>query len=238
MIFGRRLLDLRRERGLTQERLAERSNLSVDAIRRIERGRLSPTLKTIEKLSSGLEVAVPAFFGEEPQPKSELLESLRTLLSARNEAELARVWRIIQALFEPTTPPGRDGAAGPEPRNRIGPATVLVIDDDARDRRTLCELFVDDALECLHFKSIPAALRSVRDPVDLLLVDLEQVDGAGRVEALQQMLAQSVLAGTPLVVIAPQASADFVLPGGARGVLHKPFDRGEVRALVSHTLAA
>jgi transcriptional regulator with XRE-family HTH domain len=60
--FGSHVRRLRRERGLTQENLAERANLSSDAIRRIERGRMSPTLKTLRQLCHGLGISLSALF--------------------------------------------------------------------------------------------------------------------------------------------------------------------------------
>lgn len=66
--LGRRLAErirsLRRLRGLTQEQLAERSELSVDAVRRIERAAFSPTVRTLERIAAGLDTSVPDLFAE------------------------------------------------------------------------------------------------------------------------------------------------------------------------------
>jgi transcriptional regulator with XRE-family HTH domain len=51
------LKTLRQATGLTQAELAERAETSVDAIRRIESERMSPTVGTIGKLARGLGVA-------------------------------------------------------------------------------------------------------------------------------------------------------------------------------------
>ena len=55
---SRRIRKLRKERGLTQEQLAERAGLPQSYISRLENGEHSPTAKTIEKLARGL--GVPA----------------------------------------------------------------------------------------------------------------------------------------------------------------------------------
>jgi transcriptional regulator with XRE-family HTH domain len=60
--FGHHVRRLRRERGLTQESLAERAGLSSDAIRKIERGQMSPTLKTLRRLCHGLGISLSALF--------------------------------------------------------------------------------------------------------------------------------------------------------------------------------
>ncbi len=61
--FGAHVRSLRTSRSLTQESLAESSGLSVDSIRRIERGTFSPTLDTLAKLARGLGMTLSALFG-------------------------------------------------------------------------------------------------------------------------------------------------------------------------------
>lgn len=57
-VFGRHLRALRRERGLSQETLAERADLGVNIIGRLERAIIAPGLLTLLKLSVAL--GVPA----------------------------------------------------------------------------------------------------------------------------------------------------------------------------------
>ena len=47
---------------MTQERLAERAEISVSFLSMIERGERSPHLETLEKLAYGLEVPVDVLF--------------------------------------------------------------------------------------------------------------------------------------------------------------------------------
>ena len=56
--FGKRLRYLRRDRDLTQERLAELVDLSVNAISLLERGRTSPSFETLVNLAKALNVDV------------------------------------------------------------------------------------------------------------------------------------------------------------------------------------
>ncbi|PRP98556.1 helix-turn-helix domain-containing protein [Enhygromyxa salina] len=60
--FGRHVKSCRRARGLTQEALAERSQLSPDTIRRLERGTFSPSLDALRKLCMGLQMQLSALF--------------------------------------------------------------------------------------------------------------------------------------------------------------------------------
>jgi transcriptional regulator with XRE-family HTH domain len=60
--FGRRLSQLRNEKNMTQERLAEAAGVSVDLINKIERGINAPSFTTIEKLAKSLNVPVKELF--------------------------------------------------------------------------------------------------------------------------------------------------------------------------------
>ncbi|MHB0878215.1 MAG: helix-turn-helix domain-containing protein [Anaerolineae bacterium] len=60
---GIRLRHLREQRGLSLRALAERSDLSVNAVSLIERGQSSPTVSTLHRLAAALEVRIVDFFG-------------------------------------------------------------------------------------------------------------------------------------------------------------------------------
>jgi transcriptional regulator with XRE-family HTH domain len=60
--FGLRLKQLRLAHGLTQERLAELSGISVDFLSLIERGRNSPSFQNLSELSVALKVDVGELF--------------------------------------------------------------------------------------------------------------------------------------------------------------------------------
>jgi transcriptional regulator with XRE-family HTH domain len=60
--FGRRLLFIRQQRGLTQEGFAELVGISVDFLSLIERGINAPSFETLEQLGARLEVPVAELF--------------------------------------------------------------------------------------------------------------------------------------------------------------------------------
>jgi transcriptional regulator with XRE-family HTH domain len=60
--FGERLRQIRQEKGLTQEGLAEATRLSVDFVSLVERGINAPSFKSIEKLARALDVEVVQLF--------------------------------------------------------------------------------------------------------------------------------------------------------------------------------
>lgn len=70
MDVGSRLRELRTERDLSMRALARLSGLSTNALSMIERGKTSPSVSTLYKLSEALEVPITAFFRTEPPRES------------------------------------------------------------------------------------------------------------------------------------------------------------------------
>ena len=56
-LVGRNAARIRKEKGLTQEQLAEKSGLSQQYLSGLERGRRNPTIVTIYELASALGVS-------------------------------------------------------------------------------------------------------------------------------------------------------------------------------------
>ena len=53
---------LRRERGLSQERLAARAGLTTWTINRLEAGKINPTLQTVQRVADALGVEIVDLF--------------------------------------------------------------------------------------------------------------------------------------------------------------------------------
>lgn len=98
--FGTHVRSLRDARSLTQEALAERSDLSVDAIRRIERGGFSPSLNTLAALARGLDVSLATLFATFERGRREEVAQVADYLSVRTAREVRTAWRVIRALFD------------------------------------------------------------------------------------------------------------------------------------------
>ena len=62
---GLRLRSLRDQQGLSLRALAEKCGLSINAISQIERGENSPTVSTLHRLATALNVHITDFFQEE-----------------------------------------------------------------------------------------------------------------------------------------------------------------------------
>lgn len=60
--FGKRVAEVRKKRGVTQQQLAERINMSVVAIAYIETGKRWARLGTLQKIAKSLKVDVKELF--------------------------------------------------------------------------------------------------------------------------------------------------------------------------------
>jgi transcriptional regulator with XRE-family HTH domain len=103
--FGRLVKRLRNARGLSQEGLAERADLSRDTITRLELGNFSPSLETLAKLVVGLDSSLTSLFasmeGHDDAAAREVLAMARRMsgielaLAVRVLALLAAMLRIV-----------------------------------------------------------------------------------------------------------------------------------------------
>ena len=67
MDIGNRLKDLRVLKGLTQEELADRAELSKGFISQVERNLTSPSIATLMDILQCLGLTIGEFFNEEPE---------------------------------------------------------------------------------------------------------------------------------------------------------------------------
>lgn len=97
MDFPQRLSALRKERGFTQQSLADRVDIHVSQIRRYESGQTQPTLDVIRKLavSLGVSADVLVFDRIEREPREDLKRQFEAL-SQFDEEEI----KVVKALLE------------------------------------------------------------------------------------------------------------------------------------------
>ena len=72
-VFGKLLVALRRESGLSQPQLADKARVSVGSVRDLEQGRRQPSWATVQALAEALGVEVTAFVdrpAKRPKPKA------------------------------------------------------------------------------------------------------------------------------------------------------------------------
>lgn len=99
-VFGAQVRHHRRAAGLTQEALAERVDVSIETIGKIERGQAAPTFDTAEAIARALNVEPVALFGVESPggERGQMLGRIHSILGRFNEDQLARAVRVLEAL--------------------------------------------------------------------------------------------------------------------------------------------
>lgn len=93
VLFGRRIRELRQDRGWTLAALGERAGLDGKFIQCVETATKSASLETIAKLASGLGVAPTELFTFVPEAKERFVQALRDLSpeDLRRIAEAAEI---------------------------------------------------------------------------------------------------------------------------------------------------
>lgn len=85
-LLGKRIKELRKLKGLTQERLAEMIDLETTSLSGIESGRHYPSLPTLEKIANNLDVEIMHLFNfkhlqTEDEMKKEIIQNLNNISS-------------------------------------------------------------------------------------------------------------------------------------------------------------
>ena len=97
--LGRRIKEVRKARGMTQEALAERIEMSPQYLSRIEGGSQSPSVEMLTKLADSLEVEVWEIFDfGDPGTAKELREAVRKVVQGADEKQLRLALKVFRAV--------------------------------------------------------------------------------------------------------------------------------------------
>jgi len=95
-LIGLRIKELRKKSGVSQEKLAERSEISVNHLSNIEQGKENPTLDTFLRISSALDVKLHDLFDfDHHQDRKELR---KIIISAANNAPVEELQFIVKLI--------------------------------------------------------------------------------------------------------------------------------------------
>jgi transcriptional regulator with XRE-family HTH domain len=99
--FGIRLRQLRKERGLTQEKLAAKAGLHYTYIGSVERGEKNISLFNIEKLAAALGVGIVELFPAVKEVKGYILaERVADYLKTKEPKEIEKADRLVRMALE------------------------------------------------------------------------------------------------------------------------------------------
>ena len=100
-LIGNRIREARENKNLTQEKLAERVNLSQNAISNIESGRACPSLKSIVAITSALDISIDNLLAPEQTDEKEMyIHEINVKLYAMKEYELKYINKYFQLWTE------------------------------------------------------------------------------------------------------------------------------------------
>ena len=99
-LFGKRIKEIRKHRGITQEKLAEMLELDNQTISRIETGSYFTSYENLEKMARILNSKIKDFFDfehlrDENELKSYLIDKIGTL----NAKELQKITKFVQEFI-------------------------------------------------------------------------------------------------------------------------------------------
>lgn len=99
ILLGRRIRNLRKDRGMTQEELAVVSDIGVKYLSRIERGDTNVTLKLLSQLADALEIEMCELLQiKQEQARAYLEEELCALIRNSREEKLRFLYRIATLI--------------------------------------------------------------------------------------------------------------------------------------------
>ena len=103
---GKRVRELRDRHRWTLEKLAGECGLAPESISRVERGRTRPSLRTLDRLASGLGVSLVDLLGEDDVGQASAdgispeVRGIAGQLEGVSPATLDKAHRIIEILIE------------------------------------------------------------------------------------------------------------------------------------------
>ena len=102
--IGKYLRKYRREKGLSQEALAEKTNLSSNYIGMLERGQKVPSLETFVELVNALDVSADMLLCEVVNTGFQVKNTLLTdKLEKLSPTDRNRIFRIIEVFLRTNT---------------------------------------------------------------------------------------------------------------------------------------
>ena len=100
--IGIRILEIRKQSGITQERLSELSGISSNFISQIERGRNKCSLETINKLSKALNTPLSSMFSfknTKTAVRDSYVKKIEIMLKDMNDKDKNLVLEITEDVY-------------------------------------------------------------------------------------------------------------------------------------------
>ena len=96
-MVGKRVVELRKLRGISTNKLANLAGISQSYLREIELCQKNPTIEILSYICDALNVSLPAFFEEDKSEINPLLLSAIQKLSPKEQIKLAEFINIVKS---------------------------------------------------------------------------------------------------------------------------------------------
>ena len=97
--FGKRLKELRKSKGFTQEQLAEKSGIEPPNISKLESGMHFPQPENIEKFANVLDVEIKDMFDfQHFSKRGDLSKKIKNYVDSAPQKEIEFLYKIIENL--------------------------------------------------------------------------------------------------------------------------------------------
>src|SRR5665647_1610275 len=98
---GAKLRDIRKNKKLSQEDLAEKSGFHYVYIGGVERGERNINLRNLERITNALDIELNELFQlSEIQISNEILKDINALLSERSQEEIQTAYQVLALFFK------------------------------------------------------------------------------------------------------------------------------------------
>ena len=101
ILLGRRLRDIRKTTGLTQEQLGSKADVSYKFVGEIERGQQNPSFDTLVKIADALEVELFELFRfDQAETNRKDIETRMTkIIKGISEDDLRQMFFVLRGLY-------------------------------------------------------------------------------------------------------------------------------------------
>ena len=97
-LLGKKIQQIRKSRGFTQEKLAEIIEMDSGYICKMETGRHTPSLETLEKLANALKVELSEFLNFETLVEADYKSKLIELIEVLPKGKQRQLYNVARAL--------------------------------------------------------------------------------------------------------------------------------------------
>ncbi len=101
VLLGRRVRDIRKARGWTQEKLGSKADVSSKFLGEIERGQQNPSFDTLVKIADALEIELCDLFQFEPgiTNRKDIESRMTKIMKGISEDDLRQIFFVLRGLY-------------------------------------------------------------------------------------------------------------------------------------------